>query len=131
MPAQPMIKTSAPSSSRSSAATSAIRAKVRVSSPSSVTPRPCAIAGHAVVQAHLADVAQVARDRLLQDRDHAEALASVSAVRMRTPRCPARLGRHFARGVQARIGVAGDDEAEQSLSRLSPAALIGATTLST
>ena len=34
-----------------------------------------AVAGHPVVQPHLSDIAQMARDRSPQDGDHAEALA--------------------------------------------------------
>ena len=70
-----------------------------------------AVAGHAVGHAHLADIAQVARDRLLQDRDHAEALAQGHRGQdAALGDAEHRLGRDLARGMQAGIGVAGDDE---------------------
>jgi hypothetical protein len=69
------------------------------------------IAGHAVVQPHLADIAQVARNRLPQDGDDAETLAE------RQRRQDAALGdaedrllSQFACRMQAGVGVAGDDE---------------------
>ncbi len=70
-----------------------------------------AVAGHAVVQAHLPDIAQVARNRFPQDRDHAEALAQGERGQdAALGDAQHRLGRELARGMQAGVGIAGDDE---------------------
>ena len=112
MPAQPITIASAPSWSRSARPTAIMRASVP--SPDAVSAtrhlqRP--LAGEAVGQAHLAQVAHVARGSSALDRDDAEALGA----RQRGQHAAFGDAEHgpvraLAADMQAGVGVAGDDE---------------------
>ena len=112
MPAQPSTIASAPSSSRSRSATRPMRSATISSLRKLGDPEADgALARHACTQAERGDIAPVARDRALEDRDDAEALAPCerrqdAALRDAEDRCVGRL----PRGMEAGVGEAGNDE---------------------